>query len=260
MTTRLADGKNPYRRRKLLPSCRGSPPAFSIYRRFLIAELSIFVDESGSQGGHSRYCIVSLVFHDQRNEISPALEDYRARLDVAGLPDYAFHASPLMYGKPPYDVLELSSRKRMLSAFESLVRQLPFRHTVFAYKRNEVASTETFVVRLRRDLAVFLADHLEFFQSYDAIKIYYDDGQGMVTSALHGAIEYMLSRQAVMYRMASQRDYRLAQVADYLCTLKLTELKFESHELTSTDEKVFGSDYRAFKKNHLKQIRKKGMD
>lgn len=218
------------------------------------------MDESGSQGGHSRYCIVSLVFHDQEDDIDPALETYRSRLDAAGLPDHAFHASPLMYGKPPYNDLELSSRKLLLSAFESLVRQLPFKHALFAYRRSEVSATEAFVIRFRRDLAVFFADHLEFFQSYDSIKIYYDDGQGMVTSALHGAIEYMLSRQAIMYRVASQQDYRLAQVADYLCTLKLTELKFEFHELTSTDKKVFGSDYRAFKKNHLKQIRKKSMD
>lgn len=217
------------------------------------------MDESGSQGGHSRYWIVSLVFHDQRDEIAPSLDTYRAHLAAAGLPDYAFHASPLMYGKPPYDGLELGSRKRLLSAFESFVRQLPFRYTLFAYRCSEVSAAETFVARFRRDLAVFFADNLEFFQSYDAIRIYYDDGQGMVTSALHGAIEYMLSRQAVMYRMASQQDYRLAQVADYLCALKLVELKFEAHELTSTDEKVLGSDYRAFKKNHLKQVRKKGM-
>lgn len=42
----------------------GVSPGTFRFRRFLIArELSIFVDESGSQNRHSAYCIVSLVFH-----------------------------------------------------------------------------------------------------------------------------------------------------------------------------------------------------
>ena len=89
------------------------------------------------------------------------------------------------------------------------------------------------------------------------MKIYYDNGQQMATSALHGAIDYILFKDAVLYRMASAQEYRLFQAVDYLCTLEPTDLKYHEKQLTETDVKVFGEDYQAFKQNHLKKIRRK---
>lgn len=43
-----------------------------------------------------------------------------------------------------------------------------------------------------------------------------------------------------MYRRASPLDYRLSQVADYICTLELAALKFDAGETTATDEAFFG--------------------
>nr|WP_322154996.1 hypothetical protein [Paratractidigestivibacter sp.] len=81
----------------------------------------------------------------------------------------------------------------------------------------------------------------------------------MVTSALHGAIDFALSKDAILYRLASAQDYRLFQTVDYLCTLELTDVKYREKCLTETDVKVFGADYQAFKKNHLARIRRKAM-
>lgn len=82
------------------------------------------------------------------------------------------------------------------------------------------------------------------------MKIYYDNGQRMVTAALHSALDFILSKDAVLYRMASAREYRLSQVADCICTLKPTDVKFQRSELTETDAKVFGTNHPAFRKNH----------
>jgi hypothetical protein len=79
----------------------------------------------------------------------------------------------------------------------------------------------------------------------------------MVTSALHSAIDFILSKDAILYRMASAPEYRLFQVVDYLCTLELTDIKYREKHLTKTDIKIFGKDYQAFKRNHLKRIRYK---
>lgn len=165
-----------------------------------------------------------------------------------------------MYGKPPYNNAPLAERKQMLSVFEALVRKLPFRYKLFAYRRSEVETTDAFIARFRRDLVVFFTDSLEYFQSFEQIKIYYDEGQQMVSNALHRAIEYVFSKQAAIFRPTVQSDYRLAQVADYICTLELTAIKYRTHELTQTDDKVFGSDYQAFRRNHLKHLRKKRLD
>ena len=243
----------------LLPSCRRCPPALSFRGYSIAKELSIFVDESGSQNGHSPYCIASLVFHEQDDELGSfisAMEDDLAR---KGLPNLPFHASPLMYGKGPYKELEMDTRKKILASFEAFCRKAPFRCKSFSYKRSEVQDPKTFTARFKRDLVVFLTDNLEYFQAFDSVKIYYDNGQQMVTNALHSALDFVLSKEAVLYRKANAWEYRLSQVADCICTLELTDLKFQRSELTETDAKVFGTNYAAFKKNHLKHIRKKEM-
>ena len=64
-----------------------------------LKELSIFVDESGSQSGHSRFCLVALLFHDQSDSINELMSAYGLDLSTKGLPNIPFHASPLMNGR-----------------------------------------------------------------------------------------------------------------------------------------------------------------
>ncbi len=149
---------------------------FSITR-----ELSIFVDESGSQRGHSAYCIVSLVLHEQNADLASSISAMEEDLRKKSLPDLPFHASPLMYGKGPYKDLEMETRKRILACFEAFCRRAPF-------------------------------------------------------------------------------TCKFSQVADCICTIQLTDIKFQRGELTETDAKIFGTNYAAFKKNHLSHIRKKEID
>ena len=70
------------------------------------------------------------------------------------------------------------------------------------------------------------------------------------------SIEYALSRDTVIYRSAQPSEYRLSQVADYICTMELTAIKFAEHATTATDEKLFGK-WSDFKKGILKETRKK---
>ena len=51
-------------------------------------------------------------------------------------------------------------------------------------------------------------------------------------------------------------DYRLEQVADYLCTSELALVKYEAKEDGETYNKFFGG-FGAFEKNWLKQARRK---
>jgi len=237
----------------------GYPPAIFVSEGDLLKELSIFVDESGGQGGHSKYCLMTLVLHDQSNPIDGNLEKYVQSLSVSNLEDIPFHAGPLMNGHGDYENYDLATRKKLFSHFFVFAKSMPFFYKTFTCKRSEVSETEIFVARLRKDLAGFLSDNLGFFQGYDKIKIYYDDGQRMVSRALHRAIDYILSKEAVMYREAHPGDYRLSQIADFVCALELIAIKFENGETTATDEKMFGTSYPYFKRNYLRQIRRKRM-
>lgn len=75
-----------------------------------------------------------------------------------------------------------------------------------------------------------------------------------VTRILSSVFNALLEN--VEFRKVIPADYRLFQVADLICTLKLTELKMENH-LLSKSEIYFFNDERTLKKNYLKPLSKK---
>ena len=109
---------------------------------------------------------------------------------------------------------------------------------------------------MRRNVAQAVRARLEYFQQFEDVKVYYDNGQEMVAQALHAAAEYALSKNVVMYRNARASEFFLSQAADLLCTLELTAQKYACGEATRTDELMFGCN-RAFRKNYLKAIKRK---
>ncbi|EOS49734.1 MULTISPECIES: DUF3800 domain-containing protein [Adlercreutzia] len=221
-------------------------------------ELSLFCDESGSDALDSRYYLLTLVIHDQSDSIVNSITRYERALVDKGLPDLAFHASPLLYGKDEYKSLTPETRKKMLSSFRVFFRHLPIKYWVFSVKTREHRSPEDIERAMRRALIDLLFDNLAYFQQFDTIKIYYDNGQRSIADALHKAIDYALSKNAIAYKSTNPTDYRLAQVADYICTIEFTALKYAVNEATPTDEKFFGS-WSMFKKGILKEVRHKRM-
>lgn len=102
-----------------------------------------------------------------------------------------------------------------------------------------------------------MVEHLGFFQSFDDVKVYYDNGQDIVKQALDRSVGKVLSKGVVRRRKTSMTDYRLEQVADYLCTIELALVKHEAKESSETYNKFFGG-IGSFKRNWLKQARSSG--
>lgn len=88
-------------------------------------ELSIFIDESGSDDLRERYYLVAFVFHEQDIPIAEGIEKYERAVAESGLPLLPFHASPLMNGKDQFKGLDISERKRLFSLFRVMFRHLP---------------------------------------------------------------------------------------------------------------------------------------
>lgn len=219
-------------------------------------ELSIFCDESGSDAMDCPYYPLSLVFHDQSLDIGESIARYENALAAKGLPNIPFHASPLMYGKDAYRGLGLETRKQLLSSFRVFFRHLPISYRCLVISTKDHPTARDVESAMRRELVDFLFDHLGRLQAFDSTKIYYDNGQHPIAQAVHRAIDYALSKEAVAYHVADPVSYRLSQAADYICTLELTALKYQEHRITNTDEKVFGS-WAMFKKGPLKECRRK---
>lgn len=219
-------------------------------------ELSIFVDESGDRGGKARYYPLVLVFHDQEGSIAEAVTGYEAKLVRADLPNIPFHSEPLVNGHKDYEFLDIEQRKVMLARFSSFVRKLPISYITFVYHRSQFEDPARLMERMGRDISSAMIEHLGFFQSFDDVKVYYDNGQDIVIQALDRSVGKVLSKGVVRRRETSMTDYRLEQVADYLCTIELALVKYEAKENGETYNKFFGG-IGSFKRNWFKQARSK---
>lgn len=219
-------------------------------------DLSIFVDESGDRGGKARYYLVTLVIHRQSDDITEKIARYEESLLRGNYPNIPFHSEPLMNGHGSYEGLTIEVRKKLLYSFNVLAQRLPISYTTFAYKRSEYGQPETLRTKLKADLINFFKDHLAFFQSFDEIKVCYDNGQDIVKQAIDQSTNAVLSKGVVERRKTSMTDYRLEQVADYLCTIELAAVKYAAKENGETYNKFFGG-IGSFKKNWLKQARRK---
>ena len=221
-------------------------------------ELSIFIDESGDVGCVSSFYLVGLVFHEQRFDLSGNISRYEFALREHELDRTPFHFNPLINGNDDYKWKTIQRRKEQLHTFVTFFEHLPITHKVFVYDKNMTHNQEGLASAMEKDLEIFLFNHLSYLQQFDVVKIYYDGGQSVVTKAVHQAIASCISREAIVYKDAIAERYRLSQVADYVCGIELTRLKFERHLETKTDIAFFGA-YGNFKKNFLKKLARKRM-
>ena len=182
-------------------------PAFFVLGGGELRELSLFIDESGSDNLKDRYYLLTLVLHEQDEDVSESIRLYERSLAEKGLPDIPFHASPLLNGHDDYENMDPDDRKRLLSSFRVFFRHMPVRYTCITLKTKEHGDFEGVTAAMRKRLDDFLFDELANLKDFGAVKIYYDDGQKSVAKAIHKAVDYALAKDAVVYRLASSSDY-----------------------------------------------------
>jgi len=221
--------------------------------------ISAFFDESGHEKrprSDMKYYLLTLVLHDQSRPIIDKISSYEADLAASSLPDIPFHFYDLCHRREGYEGLDFEIRKKLFQRFSGFVRRLPISYVTFAYRRSEFKDTDALSERMYKDLAAFVRANLAEFQSFDTVAIYYDGGQDAARVAIHRAFDETLSVNTAEYKKLRYQERRLAQVADFLCSIELAALRYANHEETSTYIKLFGSA-RTFKANQLKQVRRK---
>lgn len=220
--------------------------------------LSIFVDESGDFGEyakHAPYYIVSMVFHDQSIDISPNIKQlYNSLLQIGYGDEQAIHTEPLIRRETPYQYFLPNERRSIFSKLYYFALGCDIKYKSFIFHKNEFENNLKLEARISRDMSVFLQDNLLFFQKYDKIILYYDNGQHELSHILNSIFRMFLSNFEI--RKVIPSEYRLFQVADLVCTLELLRIKTVNGKLTKSEERIFHTK-RELKKDFLKGIKKK---
>ena len=220
-------------------------------------ELSIFIDESGDFGEYdyrSPYYLITLVFHDQANDITDDLSKLNERFGYMGLENFCVHAGPIIRMENEHKNNDIEERIKILKTMMAFIRHLNIKsHTVYIKKKHISDEVEA-VGQLSKQLSRFMREHLDFFYSFDLIKVYYDNGQIQVSKIISSVFNTLLDN--VEFRKVMPADYRLFQVADVICTIKYLELK-KNNKILSKQELNFFSDERTLLKNYIKPVNDK---
>ena len=211
--------------------------------------ISVFIDESGDfgfVGDASKYYLITLVFHNQEKDISPNIEK------IAGKP--VFHAGPLIRREYPFKEDSLEERRKIFQSIFMFVRSIPITFKTFVYNKkdfqNDIMKMEA---KMSRDIFIFFNEKSNDFLE-NKKKVYYDNGQHQITKIINNALAITGLNYEIKKEVKSNK-YRLFQVADFISTIKLLEVKMNNKCMTLSEEKFINR--RNLKNTYLRSIEKK---
>ena len=110
-------------------------------------ELSIFVDESGDFGEynyHSPYYIITMVFHNQSDDITNNIEKFNNELVLLGFDkQHCVHNGPIIRREHPYEHMDIKERRRIFNKMVAFTRQLNISFKCFHIKKKNLPPTST---------------------------------------------------------------------------------------------------------------------
>ncbi len=219
--------------------------------------LSIFIDESGDFGTyepHAPYYLVTMVLHDQSIDISERVNGLEYRLANLGYHQHAIHTGPLIRRESVYANDTMEQRKHLFNILFYFARRLDIHYICTSVKKSECEDTVDMTAKLSRSITSSLTKHSDFFNSYDRIIVYYDNGQVELTKII--TTLFAARFPCVEFRKVQPVDYKLFQVADLVCTAELLAIKAEKKAFSKSETEFFHS-IRNFKKEYLKAIQDK---
>ncbi|MDO5331250.1 MAG: DUF3800 domain-containing protein [Bacillota bacterium] len=214
--------------------------------------LSIFIDESGDFGeyeAHSPYYIISIVLHDQDKSISEEVDKLENSLSDIGYPNHCVHTGPLIRGEEEYRLIDIDERKSILRRMKTFLTHVDISYKSFYIEKKHIEDEVIAINKLSKQLAAFIREQMSYFYGFDKVIVYYDNGQIQVSKILASVFGILIDN--VDFRKVIPSEYRLFQLADLLCTLKLVRLKAEAKTL-SRSELYFFEDEKTLKKQYFK--------
>lgn len=199
-------------------------------------ELSVFIDESGDFGAvdnASPYYLVSMLFHNQDNEISDKVAKLDSSLRECNICDNKIHSGPIIRKEPPYQYHSIDQRRQILFKMRSFLLNCDLQQHTFVVNKKEEDNKFKLSARLAKDISWFIKDKMEWLNLYDKIIVYYDNGQMELNLVINTVMNTLCSN--VELRHIKPEQYRLSQAVDYVCTMELLiHFFYKQQELKKT--------------------------
>ena len=205
-----------------------------------MAILSIHIDESGDFGEITKqpsYYLVTLVFHEQKNDISAQVGKLEQSVLNSGFAFEYIHTGPLIRREDVFSNLTIDERRSLLYKMLNFINSCPIMCETIIANRKETPDKISLSGRLSRDITRMILSHEEYFRSFDKLIIYYDNGQHQLGAILNAVFSAHFS--AVEFRKAEPQRYRLLQAADFICSIELLRIKRDEKRLSQSEKNFF---------------------
>ena len=224
----------------------------SAFLLVMIKTLSIFVDESGDFGEfekHSPYYLITMVFHDQDNDLSHNIKKLDSELNNLNMTNHLIHTEPLIRREPPYSDFAPNERRAIITKLYYFMIKSHLHYKTFIYNKNKFSNIYSLQSQMAKDISNFIVNNSYLKYVKKAI-LYYDNGQNEITQILNVTMAISFSDHET--RKINPLDYKLFQVADLVCAIELINEKIKTKDLTKSEGYIFHSKS-DFKKDFYKK-------
>ena len=130
----------------------------------------------------------------------------------------------------------------------------PIKYTSLVISRREAKDKFSLTAILSKKLKDFIDSNLDFFNTFDKIIVYYDNGQQELNLVLNTILNLLFIN--VEFRKASPSEYRLLQLSDFICSIELLSIKLDEKRLSKSESSFFYKP-QELKKSFIKAVKLK---
>ncbi len=221
----------------------------------IIRRLNIFIDETGEFGfnkGSSDVYGVSFTFHEQDNNINLELDALNKRLERLGYTNM-IHMADLIMNRGDYAKFDIKLRKSIFNAIYQFSKKIPVKYKTIIVDKKYTDYGKVLRQKLTNEINKMIKEHEEYFNKFDKIVMYYDNGQ----ESLGNILDKLFSKFDGFYHIVDfdHKEKRLFQVSDMLTYIDKFDYKYKHKSKFTNGDKYF-FDIKEMRKI-LKELNKK---
>ena len=203
--------------------------------------LNIFVDETGEFGFGKKSSLlygVSFTFHEQNDDIMYELNKLNARLDKIGYTNM-IHMADLIMRRGDYKNFDIAMRKSIFNFIYQFSRRISVKYKTIIIDKRYTNDIRTLRQRLSIEINKMIKEHEKYFNKFDKIVMYYDNGQESLGTILDSIF---FRFDGFEHRIDfDHKEKRLFQVSDMLTFIDKYDYKYKNKILFTKGEKYFFS-------------------
>lgn len=190
--------------------------------------LNIFVDETGEFGfdnGASDLYGVSFTFHEQSVDLKNELIKLNERLEKIGFPKM-IHMADLIMKRGDYQAFDIKKRKSIFNAIYQFSRRIDVKYHTIIIDKRYTDNKRVLKSQLSKEINMMVNNHIDYFNKFDKIVLYYDNGQEYLGVILESIFQRFDNFEHKIEFNHVQK--RLFQVSDMLTYIDKYDYKFKN--------------------------------